>query len=212
VRSRTVPAARARRFCRGLGLAGLAFLAAAAFTPLPVVLARSIGVPARLAPAEAIVVLGADVLVDGSLVSASLRSAIHALRLYRRQLAPLLVFSGPPARADRPAEPAVRAALAAELGIPPAAVLTATAWTTVEEAAHVQALLAPRGIRRILLVTDSQHLVRAGRLFERAGFEVVPAPADSLAAAESPEGRLDLTRRVLAELAARLVYGIAGPA
>jgi uncharacterized SAM-binding protein YcdF (DUF218 family) len=212
VRSRTVPTARTRRFCRGLGLLGLACLAAVAFTPLPVVLARSIGVPARLAPADAIVVLGADVAVDGSLVSPSLRSAIHGLRLYRRQLAPLLVFSGPPARSDRPAEPAVRAALAAELGIPPAAVLTVTAWTTAEEAAHVQALLAPRGIRRILLVTDSQHLVRAGRLFERAGFEVLPAPADSLAAAESPEGRLDLTRRVLAELAARLLYRIAGSA
>ncbi len=88
--------------------------------------------------------------------------------------------------------------------------LTATAWTTAEEAAHVQALLAPRGTRRIQLVTDSQHLVRARRLFERAGFEVLPALADSLAAAARPEGRLDLTRRVLAELAARLLHRIVG--
>ena len=212
MRSATVSAAGARRVCCGLGLVGLVGVAAVAFTPLPVVLARSIGVTARLAPAEAIVVLGADVAPDGSLVSASLRSTVHGLRLYRRQLAPLLVFSGPPARSDRPAESAVRAALAAELGIPPAAVLTVTAWTTAEEAAHVQALLAPRGIHRILLVTDSQHLVRAGRLFERAGFEVAPAPADSPDAAESPEGRLELMRRVLAELAARLVYRLAGAA
>ncbi len=203
---------RARWVCRGLGLVGLALLAAAAFTPLPVVLARSIGVPARLGLAEAVVVLGANVRPDGSLNDVSLRRTIHGIRLHRKGLAPLLVFSGPPARADRPAEPAVRADLAGELGTPSSAVLTATAWTTAEEAAHVQALLAPRGVHRILLVTDSQHLVRASRLFERAGFQVLPAPPETDPDAATPEARLELTRQILEELVARLFHRVAGRA
>jgi uncharacterized SAM-binding protein YcdF (DUF218 family) len=38
-------------------------------------------------------------------------------------------------------------------------------------------LLHPRGIREVVLVTDTFHLLRAHRLFRRAGFTSHPSPA-----------------------------------
>src|SRR4030095_3796986 len=48
--------------------------------------------------------------------------------------------------------------------------------TTREEAIRVQALLQPKGVRTILLVTNAGHLARARPLFERVGFAVHPVP------------------------------------
>lgn len=43
--------------------------------------------------------------------------------------------------------------------------------------------LKPKAVRRILLVTDSEHVVRAMPLFAHKGVEVLPAPADSVSSA-----------------------------
>lgn len=48
------------------------------------------------------------------------------------------------------------------------------ARTTQEEAK----LIAESGVKKIALVTSAWHMPRAKRLFERAGFEIVPAPCD----------------------------------
>lgn len=200
-----------RRVCRLLGLGGVVFFMISAFTPLPNILSRRMTTPSRPEPAQAIVVLGGGIHRDGMLSTSSLRRALHGISLHRKGLAPLLVFLGP-ARGAGPVEAEIRAELARGLGVSPAAILTVTeAWTTRQEAVGVRALLEPRGARRILLVTDSQHLARAGPLFERAGFEVVAASADSISSAQdSPQGRLELTRQVFQELAARLYYRVAG--
>lgn len=200
-----------RRVCRLLGLGGVVFFMISAFSPLPNLLSRWMSTPSRLEPAQAIVVLGGGIFQDGMLSTSSLRRALHGISLHRKGLAPLLVFLGP-ARGAGLVEAEIRAELARELGVSPAAILTVTeAWTTRQEAVRVRALLEPRGARRILLVTDSRHLARAGPLFERAGFEVVAAPADSISSAQdSPQGRLELTRQVLQELAARFYYRVAG--
>jgi hypothetical protein len=48
-------------------------------------------------------------------------------------------------------------------------------------------------------------------LFERVGFEVLPAPADSVSSVtRSPEARLRLLRHLSQELMARLYYRLAG--
>jgi uncharacterized SAM-binding protein YcdF (DUF218 family) len=47
---------------------------------------------------------------------------------------------------------------------------------TRENAQRTAALLQPEGVRRIALVSDAWHLSRATLEFERAGFEVLPAP------------------------------------
>ncbi len=199
------------RIGRRVGLAGVTLFVTTAFTPLPNLLSRWAGTPSELEASDAIVVLGGSVWPDGVLSNSSVRRALHGIGLYRKGLAPLLVFLGP-ARSAGPSEAEVRAALARELGIPAGAILTeADARTTREEALRVKALLSPRGIRRILLVTNPLHMWRARHVFQRAGFEVHAAPADDFPnAADSPEGRLNLMSRVLGELFARLYYRVAG--
>jgi uncharacterized SAM-binding protein YcdF (DUF218 family) len=47
---------------------------------------------------------------------------------------------------------------------------------TRENAQRIAALLQSEGVRRIALVSDAWHLPRATLEFERAGFQVLPAP------------------------------------
>ena len=200
------------RICRAVGLAGIASFIVAAFTPLPSLVERRTAIPARLEPADALVVLAAGLNNDGVLSNNSLRRALRGIALYKKGLAPLLVLSGAPAQTGGRPEAQVRAGLAGELGVPPAAVvLLGTARTTREEAVEVGKLLKPRGVRRILLVTDGDHMARALPLFERAGFEVLPAPVfDTVYDAAGPEDRLSTSRSMLMELGARLYYRAAG--
>ncbi len=103
------------------------------------------------------------------------------------------------------AEADVRAALARDLGVPAERVLTDTgARTTREEAIRLPTLLRRMGARKILLVSDPQHMARAVQLFTNAGLEVLPAPADE------PEQSIVVTRELVQELFARLYYRIAG--
>ena len=75
----------------------------------------------------------------------------------------------------------------------------------------MKALLQPRGVRKILLVTNSLHMGRARGVFERAGFEVLVAVADNISnTADSPESRLSLMYRASKEFLARIYYRIAG--
>ncbi|MFQ5974460.1 MAG: YdcF family protein [Alphaproteobacteria bacterium] len=198
-------------WARLLGLIVVALFLVSAFTPLPNRLSRWVARPARVERAQAIVVLGASIWPDDVLTNPSLRRAVHGITLHRKGLAPLVVFLGP-ARGKGSPEAEVRAELARELGISPQVILTeAEVWTTRDEAVRTAALLQPRGVTHILLITNSQHMMRARRAFERVGFAVLPAPADAFShAADAPEARLDLMRRVLAELLARLSYWVAG--
>lgn len=200
-----------RRFWQLLGLVGVTLFFLSAFTSLPNLLSQRLAVAVRIQPADAIVVLGAGIGPSGQLGEDSLRRALEGMLLRRRQLAPLLVFSGP-APYGGASEAEVRAQLACELGISAEGILTEPhAWTTREEATRIGALLQPRHVRRILLVTNPRHMVRARTVFEHAGFEVFPAPADDgSGAARSPGGRLWLTWQVLQEWVARIYYRAAG--
>ena len=196
--------------CRVLGAIVLSGLAAATLTPLPERLASRYGERPRLEPADAIIVLGSG-LVQGSLGDPSLQRVILGIHLQRRGLAPLLVVTGetPPAG---PSEPEIRAGLARDLGVPPAAIVTVGGVnTTREEALAAGAALRPRGVRSVLLVSGSLHLVRARKVFEREGFQVFPAPADNSLLLGSVAGeRLVVTQALARELAGRLYYRLAG--
>lgn len=197
--------------CRALGLAALVLVASITVTPAPNWLAARLAMPARLGPADAVVVLGASLTPEGALSSPSLWRLVEGIRLHRRGLAPLLVLSGH-LGLDGTSEAEVRGALARELGIASSALVIAPlANSTREEGARIGALLRSRGLRRILLVTDSLHLVRAARVFAREGLEVLPAPADDTPLdAVTPEGRLDLARQLARELLGRGYYRLAG--
>ena len=202
---------RGLRGCRILGAVTLALLAVAELTPATEWLATRYAEPAQLAPADAIVVLGGGFSPQGWLDAASHRRLMHGILLYRQGLAPLLVLSGGTSPAG-PSEPEIRARLAREMGVPPAAIFPLIgANTTREEAVRVSAELGPRGVRSILLVSGSLHLVRARAVFERQGFTVHPAPVEEVSLnAQKPAERLALTRSLAQELAGWLYYRVAG--
>jgi hypothetical protein len=52
--------------------------------------------------------------------------------------------------------------------------------------------------------------MRARPLFERAGFDVRPAPSDALSDFDAPEDRLALMRGIVKELLAWVYYRAAG--
>jgi uncharacterized SAM-binding protein YcdF (DUF218 family) len=199
------------RLLRVVGFAAIVLFAVAAFTPVPNILGSRLSVPMQAGSADAIVVLGGGLRGEGILEEASLRRTLQGILLFRRGLAPLLVLLGPSRTSDEPPEAEIRAELARDLGVPSPAILTESrAMTTRQEAGLVARLLAGRA-RKVLLVTDSQHMARARPLFQRFGFTVLPVPADEVSVtAESPEGRLKLSRRVVREGLAQLYYRAAG--
>jgi len=168
-----------------------------AFTPLANVVGGRLYIPPRLGPAGAIVVLGG---------TGSEHRAIVGIRLYRKGLAPLMVLSGVPLEIEQ------RETLARDLGVPQEALATeGRARTSREEALKVGALLRARGVRRILLVTDSLSMRRARGVFERAGFEVLPAPStgpgDRIG---RPEDQLGFALTIAEETVAYLYYRLIG--
>jgi uncharacterized SAM-binding protein YcdF (DUF218 family) len=195
---------------RSTGAAVVAGFLVTVYTPLPGILGPAVSGTAPLERAGAIVVLGGGgVRPDGHLSDISLRRALHGIGLYRRDLAPLLVFSG--GAADGPTEAEARAALARTCGIAPGAILTdSRSRTTREEGVNIAARLLPQGVRKIVLVADAEGMSRAAGVFEKVGFEVVPSPVAEVSGDGGPEERLALVRRLAMELVGRLYYRIAG--
>ena len=201
----------ARGALRGIGGATVALFAALAFTPLSNRLHGVLFPPAGPpGPAAAIVVLGSGI-DHGVLSDSSLRRALAGVVLFRQRSAPLLVMLGP-ASGGQLSEAAVRVRLAQDLGVPTTALVADPRGLTTRDEARVSwEDLAPRGMRRILLVTASEHMPRAAALFRRVGFEVVEAPVEELSPHDGrPQVRLELARVLLRELLARAYHRAAG--
>src|SRR5437879_930500 len=113
-----------RHTSRAVGLAGIALLFVAAFTPLPELIAAWATIPPQIAHADAIVVLAGSLSPSGALSVGSLRRTVHGIVLFREGLAPLLVLSGGPAIGKELREAEVRAGLARTFGVPREAILT----------------------------------------------------------------------------------------
>lgn len=62
-------------------------------------------------------------------------------------------------------------------GVPPGMIATEERSTsTYENAVYTAQLLRRRGIQKIVLVTDAQHMLRSERSFQKQGLIVTPAP------------------------------------
>lgn len=93
----------------------------------------------------------------------------------------------------------------------------ASSRTTWENASETARLLAPQGLKRVLLVTQAAHMPRARWCFEQAGFEVVAAPVGFLGVptARPLDGWLPEAKAfwqngmLLNEAVGRLVYPLA---
>ena len=142
-----------------------------------------------ITPAQAIVVLGGTLQPASEqhpashLVDSSDRLLV-ALRIYRAGKAPLILCSGGnlslfKQSSDDQSEARAMSGLLQEWGLPASAILTEeNSVNTHENATMSFELLSVRRIRRIILVTSAIHMPRAVATFRKAGFEVVPAPAD----------------------------------
>ena len=138
--------------------------------------------------AQAIVVLGGAIQMPSGihrwsgLIGPSDR-LLTAFRLYRSGKALLVFCSGGNnpigSQTSQTPEAAWMARLLEEWNIPSTAIeIEGVSINTHENAMRSYQALAPRGIRRILLVTSSLHMPRAAGAFRKAGFEVIAAPAD----------------------------------
>jgi len=205
----------AMRLTRGLQVLGglvTGFLLLTAFTPLANGLAywRAPGRP--LGPADAVVVLGRGGITEsGELSALSFGFTLEGIDLYRRGLAPVLVLSGSPSGLVRQ-EAEARAQIAAASGITGLAVLKLnSARTTHEEALDARAMLWPRGIRRIILVTDAVSMPRSAGTFEKVGFAVTPSYGmPVLRWGGGPGARMRLMQETIIELVAWVYYRTRG--
>jgi uncharacterized SAM-binding protein YcdF (DUF218 family) len=120
--------------------------------------------------ADALVVLGAGVNRDGRAGPALTRRSALGAELFAQGAAPLIVCSGgqPYGRPNTEAN-ACRDVLL-RLNVPDDVILREDRSHSTEENAIHTARLLPRA--RVIVVSDSYHLLRAGILFRNQGFEV----------------------------------------
>ncbi|HYH99511.1 YdcF family protein [Hyalangium sp.] len=131
----------------------------------------------RSQSADALVVLGARVL-PGGVPSGALQARVEkAVELYQRGIAPRLLFSGG-VGVNPPSEAQVMRTLAVQLGVPAeACILEEQSHSTEQNARYSAALLRSLSARRVVVVSDPYHLLRARQYFRLQGFEVATSPA-----------------------------------
>ncbi len=127
-------------------------------------------------PAQAIVVLGAAQYAGKP--SPVLRARLdHALDLWNRHLASLLILTGGTGSGDTTSEAAVGRTYARKHGVPDSAILVESEGrTTSESMKAVAGMLEVRGLQSALLVSDPFHMLRLRILARRFGFTPYTSP------------------------------------
>jgi uncharacterized SAM-binding protein YcdF (DUF218 family) len=207
----------AARLFAAVGLA--AFLAVAViFSPLERVISRPLFRNDAPAPSDVIVCLGGG-CHDGLPTSMGLTRIELAARLYRKGLAPVVVFSGGPTPGCRGlSEAAVYRQASQWFGLPETAVEVEP--RAMQTAAHPRDLLQVPVVARdggknarLLIVTSPFHGRRSGLVFSKAGFRhfrVVTSADESLPADDTEVGRLFGGILVFREWAALAYYKVRG--
>jgi uncharacterized SAM-binding protein YcdF (DUF218 family) len=127
-------------------------------------------------PAQAIVVLGAAQYAGKP--SPVLRARLdHALELWNRHLASLLILTGGTGAGDTTSEAAVGRTYARKHGVPDSAILEENEGRTTSESMRaVAGMLEVRGLQSALLVSDPFHMLRLRILARRFGFTPYTSP------------------------------------
>ncbi len=130
-------------------------------------------------PAHAIVVLGAAQYSGKP--SPVLRARLnHALDLWNRHLAALLILTGGTGAGDTTSEAAVGRNYARKHGVPDSAILVENEGRTTSESMRaVAAMLEVRGLQSALLVSDPFHMLRLRILARRFGFTPYTSPTQT---------------------------------
>ena len=127
-------------------------------------------------PAQAIVVLGAAQYAGRP--SPVLRARLdHAVGLWKRDLASLLILTGGTGTGDTTSEAAVGRTYAKKRGVPDTLILVENEGrTTSESMKAVAGMLEVRGLHTALLVSDPFHMLRLRILARRFGFTPYTSP------------------------------------
>ena len=130
-------------------------------------------------PAQAIVVLGAAQYAGKP--SPVLRARLdHALDLWNRRLATLLILTGGTGIGDTTSEAAVGRTYARKHGVPDSAILVENEGRTTSESMRaVAGMLEVRGLQSALLVSDPFHMLRLRILARRFGFTPYTSPTQT---------------------------------
>jgi uncharacterized SAM-binding protein YcdF (DUF218 family) len=130
-------------------------------------------------PAQAIVVLGAAQYAGKP--SPVLRARLdHALDLWNRHLASLLILTGGTGAGDTTSEAAVGRNYARRHGVPDSAILVENEGRTTSESMRaVAGMLEVRGLQTALLVSDPFHMLRLRILARRFGFTPYTSPTQT---------------------------------
>lgn len=140
--------------------------------------------PFEPSPRDAIIVLGARVLPDGTPSEALVARVERGVQLFQQGLAPRLVISG--GGSGETSEATIGRALALRAGVPDSACLVETkSASTFANAAHTAELLRPLKVSRVFVVTDDFHGFRAVAHVRRAGFDVELVPVRRALALDS---------------------------
>jgi uncharacterized SAM-binding protein YcdF (DUF218 family) len=130
-------------------------------------------------PAQVIVVLGAAQYAGKP--SPVLRARLdHALDLWDRHLASLLILTGGTGSGDTTSEAAVGRNYARKHGVPDSAILVENEGRTTSESMRaVAGMLEVRGLQTALLVSDPFHMLRLRILARRFGFTPYTSPTQT---------------------------------
>ena len=129
----------------------------------------------QAAPADAIAVLGAAEY-DGHPSPVYRARLDHALDLYRRGIAPLIIAVGGPG-GDQYSEGAVGAHYLISMGVPEEDVIAETHSRDTEQSAQRIAVIArANGIHRMVVVSDPTHMFRVHSLCAADGLNVLTSP------------------------------------
>ena len=158
---------------RAIGFAGLAAFLAFGFLCWEI---DRYGRQDTPGPADAIVVLGAQVTSSGQPGSDLTSRTYHAVDLYNAGWAPHMICTGGYAN-DSTSAAATAARFAVSLGVPGEKVFQADgSMTTAEDARATAVVMAAHGWQRVILVSHPLHLYRARWSFLRTGLKVYSSP------------------------------------
>jgi len=127
-------------------------------------------------PADAIVVLGAAQYAGHP--SPVLKARLdHALDLWRRNPAGVLIFTGGSGRGDTTSEAEVGRSYARKRGVPDSAIVVEnTGRTTSESMGSVAEILRERHAETAVLVSDPFHMLRLWVIAKRLGIKAYTSP------------------------------------
>jgi uncharacterized SAM-binding protein YcdF (DUF218 family) len=144
-------------------------------------------------PAHAIVVMGAA-QYDGK-PSPVLRARVdHAIELWRRGLAPLLITTGGRGVGDTTTEAAVERRYAIAHGVPESAIMMEPESRSTRESLRNVSAMLRKDAREVILVSDPFHMLRLAILAHRFGLKprTSPTPTSPITANRSAYWRYTL--------------------